>query len=930
MAEKKLFLLDAFALIYRGYFALNANTKFNPVNSKGLDTSAILGFTNTLVEVLTKQKPTHIAVVFDTAAPTARHEDFTDYKANRQEMPEAIAIAIPYIKEIINAFKIPVIESDGYEADDVIGTLAKKAEEKGFITYMMTPDKDFGQLVSENIFIYKPGRFGNDAEILGVKEVCEKFEVQNPQQVIDILGLWGDAIDNIPGIPGVGEKTAKQLIKEFGSIENLLNNTHALKGKLKEKIEANKEKAILSKKLATILLNAPVEFDENALILEEPDKEKVLEIFSELEFRTLAKRVLGKEIQNTNTSGQLNIFGHAHEPTQNSTPEVKTSEWKTISNTPHTYTLAQNKENILNLVSILLQQTEVCFDTETTSLSIIDAELVGIAFSFKKYEGFYIPIPPEKEEAIKILSILSPFFENENIVKIGQNIKYDLHVLKNYGIEVKGKLFDTMLAHYLLHPDKKHNMDFLAETYLLYRPVSIETLIGKKGKLQGNMRNVPIENIKEYAAEDADITLQLKFVFADLLKENDTEELFYQLETPLIRVLANMEHEGVNVDVNFLRNYSIQLQKEISELEQNIYQKTGAQFNIDSPKQLGEILFDKLKIEENVKKTKTGQYATGEEILSKLAKKHPIIDDILNYRELRKLKSTYVDSIPEMVNEKTKRVHTSFMQTVAATGRLSSNNPNLQNIPIRTEKGRMIRKAFIPRNEDYLLLSADYSQVELRIIAALSNEENMIADFIAGKDIHAATAANVFNVPLHEVTKDLRAKAKAVNFGIIYGQTAFGLAESLGISKTEAKEIIDAYFLKYPGIKTYMENNIKQARDNGYVETIMKRKRYLNDIHSPNATVRGFAERNAINAPIQGSAADIIKKAMIEIDEYLQNQRLKTKMILQVHDELVFDLYIPEKETVMNMVKQKMENAVKLRVPLLTEMNTGTNWLEAH
>lgn len=930
MAEKKLFLLDAFALIYRGYFALNANTKFNPINSKGLDTSAILGFTNTLVEVLTKQKPTHIAVVLDTAAPTARHEDFTDYKANRQEMPNAIAIAIPYIKEIIKAFKIPVIESDGYEADDVIGTLAKKAEKKGFITYMMTPDKDFGQLVSENIFIYKPGRFGNDAEILGVKEVCEKFEVQNPQQVIDILGLWGDAIDNIPGIPGVGEKTAKQLIKEFGSIENLLNNTRSLKGKLKEKVEENKEKAILSKKLATILLNAPVEFDENALILEEPDKEKVLEIFSELEFRTLSKRILGKEIQSATISGQLDIFGQGQEIEQNIMPEIKTTDWKTITNTQHTYTLVQKEEDLFHLVSTLLQQSEVCFDTETTSLSIIDAELVGIAFSFKKSEGFYIPIPPEKEKAIKILSILSPFFENENILKIGQNIKYDLHILKNYGIEVKGKLFDTMLAHYLLHPDKKHNMDFLAETYLFYRPVSIETLIGKKGKAQGNMRNVPLENIKEYAAEDADITLQLKIVFADLLKENETEELFYQIETPLIRVLANMEHEGVNVDVNFLKNYSLQLQTGILELEQSIYQKTGAQFNIDSPKQLGEILFEKLKIEENVKKTKTGQYATGEEILSKLAKKHPIIDDILSYRELRKLKNTYVDSIPEMVNEKTKRVHTSFMQTVAATGRLSSNNPNLQNIPIRTEKGRMIRKAFIPRNENYLLLSADYSQVELRIIAALSEEQNMIADFVAGKDIHAATAANVFNVPLHEVTKDLRAKAKAVNFGIIYGQTAFGLAENIGISRTEAKEIIDTYFIKYPGIKTYMENNIKRAKENGYVETIMKRKRYLNDINSSNATVRGFAERNAINAPIQGSAADIIKKAMIEIDAQLRQQHLKTKMILQVHDELVFDLYIPEKETVMNMVKQKMENAVELQVPLLTEMNTGANWLEAH
>lgn len=928
MPEKKLFLLDAFALIYRGYFALNANAKFNPINSKGLDTSAILGFTNTLVEVLFKQKPTHIAVVFDTAAPTARHEDFTAYKANRQEMPDAIAIALPYIKEIINAFKIPVIEADGFEADDVIGTLAKKAEEKGFTTYMMTPDKDFGQLVSENIFIYKPGRFGNDAEIMGIKEVCEKFEVQNPSQVIDILGLWGDAVDNIPGIPGIGEKTAKQLIKEFGSIENLLVNTHKLKGKLQERVEENKDKAILSKKLATILLDAPVEFNEQELILEDPDKDKILQIFSELEFRSLAKRVVGQEIQNTPTTGQMSMFDNPNEPS--SIPDVETRAFNTINNTPHTYTLVQNEMEITELADTLLQQKEICFDTETTSLSTIDAKLVGISFSFKENTGFYIPFPKENEIAEKILSILKPVFENENILKIGQNIKYDLHILKNYGIAVNGTMFDTMLAHYLLEPDKKHGMDYLAETYLKYRTVSIETLIGKKGKNQGNMQDVPLEIIKDYAAEDADITFQLKKVFAPMLKENNAEELFYQIETPLIPVLTNMEHEGVNIDVDFLKEYSIQLENEIKNLENIIYQKTETRFNIDSPKQLGEVLFDKLKIEENVKKTKTGQYATGEEILSKLAKKHPLIDNILNYRELRKLKNTYVDSLPEMVNKKTQRVHTSFMQTVAATGRLSSNNPNLQNIPIRTEKGKMVRKAFIPRNEEYLLLSADYSQVELRIIAALSNEQNMITDFTEGKDIHAATAANVFNVPIQEVTKELRAKAKAVNFGIIYGQTAFGLSENLGISRTEAKEIIDAYFVKYPGIKTYMENNIKKAKEIGYVETIMKRKRYLNDINSPNATVRGFAERNAINAPIQGTAADIIKKAMIEIDAELQKQNLKTKMILQVHDELVFDLFIPEKAVVMNIVKQIMENTVKLSIPLLTEMNIGKNWLEAH
>lgn len=927
MHKKKLFLLDAFALIYRGYFALNANTKFNPVNSKGLDTSAILGFTNTLVEVLTKQKPTHIAVVFDTAAPTARHEDFTDYKANREEMPDAIAIAIPYIKQILAAFKIPVIESDGYEADDVIGTLAKKAEEKGFITYMMTPDKDFGQLVSENIYIYKPGRFGADAEILGVKEVCEKFEVSNPKQVIDILGLWGDAVDNIPGIPGVGEKTAKQLIKEFGSIENLLANTDKLKGKLKERVEENKEKAIMSKKLATILTDAPVEFNEQELILEEPDKEKVLELFSELEFRTLARRVLGQEIQLINKSGQMDMFGNVEELPVN---QKEIEEFNTIKNTPHNYILVQTLNEVETLCEQLLQQKEICFDTETTSLDAIDAELVGMSFSFKKSEAYYIAFPADRTEVEKLIQPIKKVLENEKIVKVGQNIKYDVLVLKNYGVEVRGVLFDTMLAHYLIEPEKKHGMDYLSETFLNYRPVSIEELIGKKGKSQGNMRDVPLDLIKEYAAEDADITLQLKEVLAPQLASNNCEKLFYEIETPLIQVLAAMEYEGVNISAAFLNEYSQKLQDELLVLEKSIYEQAGISFNIDSPKQLGEVLFDKLKIDENAKKTKTGQYATGEDVLTKLSKKHPIIEQILDYRELRKLKSTYVDSLPEMVNKKTGRVHTSFMQAVAATGRLSSNNPNLQNIPIRTERGRMVRKAFIPRNPDYLLLSADYSQVELRIIAALSKDENMITAFKEGKDIHAATAARVFGVPLEEVSKDMRSKAKAVNFGIIYGQSAFGLSENLGISRTEAKEIIDNYFQQYPAIKSYMDKNIDFARKNGYVETIMGRRRYLNDINSSNATVRGFAERNAINAPIQGSAADIIKKAMIDIFAELKKNQLQTKMILQVHDELVFDLYKPEKEHVMHLVKEKMEGAFNIGVPLITEMNTGENWLEAH
>ncbi len=927
MHEKKLFLLDAFALIYRGYFALNANAKFNPVNSKGLDTSAILGFTNTLVEVLTKQKPTHIAAVFDTAAPTARHEDFNDYKANREEMPDAIAVAIPYIKEILAAFKIPVIESDGYEADDIIGTLAKKAEEKGFITYMMTPDKDFGQLVSENIFIYKPGRFGADAEILGVKEVCEKFEVSNPLQVIDILGLWGDAVDNIPGIPGVGQKTAKQLIKEFGSIENLLANTDKLKGKLKERVEMNKENALMSKKLATILTDAPVEFNEQELILEEPNKEKVLELFSELEFRTLTKRVLGQDIQSVNKIGQMDMFGNVEE-----TPNVEKEihEFNTIKNTPHKYILVQTLNEVESLCEQLLQQKEICFDTETTSLDAIDAELVGMSFSYKKSEAYYIAFPADRAETERLIQPIKKVLENEQILKIGQNIKYDILVLKNYGVEVKGVLFDTMLAHYLIEPEKKHSMDYLSETFLNYRPVSIEELIGKKGKSQGNMRDVPLNVIKEYAAEDADITMQLKEVLEPKLAPNNCEKLFYEIETPLIHVLSAMEYEGVNIDVEFLKIYSQKLQEDLLLIEKSIYELAGTSFNIDSPKQLGEILFDKLKIDEKAKKTKTGQYATGEEVLAKFSKKHPIIEQILDYRELRKLKSTYVDSLPEMVNKKTGRVHTSFMQAVTATGRLSSNNPNLQNIPIRTERGRMVRKAFVPRNSDYLLLSADYSQVELRIIAALSKDENMINAFKEGKDIHAATAARVFGVPLEEVSKDMRSKAKAVNFGIIYGQSAFGLSENLGISRSEAKAIIDNYFQQYPAIKSYMDNNIQLAREKGFVETIMGRRRYLNDINSSNTTVRGFAERNAINTPIQGSAADIIKKAMIDIYAELKKNQLQTKMILQVHDELVFDLYKPEKEQVMQMVKEKMEGAVNLEVPLIIEMNIGANWLDAH
>jgi DNA polymerase-1 len=938
-ATKKLFLLDAFALIYRGYFALNANGKFNPINSKGVDTSAILGFTNTLMEVLQKQKPTHIAVVFDMAGPTQRHEDFTEYKANREEMPDAIKISIPYIKDIIKAFKIPVLESEGYEADDVIGTLAKKAEQQGFVTYMMTPDKDFGQLVSENIFIYKPGRFGNEAEVLGVKEVCEKFEVENPSQVIDILGLWGDAVDNIPGIPGVGEKTAKQLIKQFGSMENMLQNTSELKGKLKEKVEANVEQALMSKKLATILLDAPVDFKEEDLILEEPDKDKVLEIFSELEFRTLAKRVLGKEIGSTamtpaavaavNKNGQSDLFGQAEEETP-AQEEMKFEDFKTIETVAHNYIVLNDEIEIRSLAEKIKTKKEFCFDTETTGLDSLIAEIVGMSISIKSHEAFYIPFSENKEEVIKKLSWVKDIFEDDSIMKIGQNIKYDYSILKNYGIELKGKLFDTMLAHYLIEPDKKHGMDFLAESFLNYRPVSIEDLIGKKGAAQGNMREVPLEQIKEYAAEDADVTYQLKEIFAPEIEKENFTSLFFEIETPLITVLSEMERQGVKIDKQMLNDYSAKLDGEAKELEKDIFRLATTEFNIDSPKQMGQILFEILKIDDKAKKTKTGQYATGEEILSKLVDKHEIIPKILEYREVKKLKSTYVDALPEMINPATGKVHTNYMQAIAATGRLSSNNPNLQNIPIRSERGKYIRKAFIPSDENHVLLSADYSQVELRIIAALANDENMIQAFQNKIDIHTATAAKVFNVEIAEVTKDMRSRAKAVNFGIIYGQTAFGLSQTLSIPQKEAKEIIDSYFAQYPAIKEYISGNIQKAHKDGFVKTIMGRRRQLPDIHSGNATVRGFAERNAINAPIQGSAADIIKMAMINIHKSLCEQNFKSKMILQVHDELVFDVPINEVESLKSLVKDKMENAIKLTVPLEVEMNTGANWLEAH
>lgn len=941
---KKLFLLDAFALIYRAYFAFGNNQRYN---YKGLNTSTMLGFTNTLIEILEKQKPSHIAVVFDAPVATNRSLEFANYKANRQEMPEDIRKALPYVKQIIEAFKIPILLKDGFEADDVIGTMAKQAEKDGYTTYMMTPDKDFGQLVSENIFIYKPAAFGKPAEVMGVKEVCEKFEVENPLQVIDILGLWGDAVDNIPGIPGIGEKTSKILIKQYGSVEGVIAHAHELKGKQQENVINFAEQGLLSKKLATIILDVPLEYSYEELLLEEPDEEKITELFAELEFRNLAKRVLGREIQIAPTKQvavaptgvQMDLFSlptDLRQPTeggvqpQNITDDLSVVEaGKNIENVHHTYLLIDTPQKRADLIHQLANQKSFCFDTETTGLNAFEAELVGMSFAYKHHEAFYIPFPENQEETTQILKEFVPLFENETIEKIGQNIKYDINVLNKYGIHVKGKLFDTMIAHFLLEPDMRHNMDFLAEAYLGYKPVSIETLIGKKGKGQLSMRDVAIEKLVEYAAEDADITLQLKNYFEPQFSK-EIKEVFEKVETPLISVLAAMENEGIKLDVEALKIFSKELAILGTNLEKDILELAGTKFNIDSPKQLGEVLFEYLKIIDKPKKTKTGQYATGEDELQKLMGKHDIIPKILEYRSVRKLKSTYVDALPELVSPKTGRIHTSYMQTVASTGRLSSTNPNLQNIPIRTAMGREIRKAFIAKNNDFTLLAADYSQIELRIIAALSGDANMQQAFVNKEDIHAATAAKVFGVALADVDREMRSKAKAVNFGIIYGVSSFGLSQNLNISRGEAKEIIDAYFAQYPNVKQYMDNNIDFAKEHGYVETILHRRRYLKDINSANAIVRGHAERNAINAPIQGSAADVIKIAMINIFNEFEKQQFQSKMLLQVHDELVFDVYKPELETIKSIVKDKMENAVKLSVPLEVEMNSAKNWLEAH
>jgi len=942
--NKKLFLLDAFALIYRAYFAFSNNHR---INSKGLNTSAIFGFTNTLLELLKKEKPTHIAVVFDTAEPTQRHIDFVDYKAHREEMPEDLAKSIPYIKRLIEGFKIPVIEAPGFEADDIIGTLAKKAEKNGYITYMMTPDKDFGQLVTDNIFIFKPPRGGGSFEIMGPKEICEKWQIKNVNQLIDILGMMGDTADNIPGIPGVGEKTAIKLVQEFESMENLYKNTDKLKGKLKEKVENNKEQAFQSKQLATIILDVPVEFEEDKLIMEEPDKVALKELFTELEFRRLAEQVLGETIatpvkeekseqkssEKKTDSSQIDLFGQPEHPFDEVKEEVKeeaVTVFKNITEVKHNYTSADTKEKREKLAADLLKQKSVCFDTETTGLDTLNVEIVGMSFSWKAHEGYYVPVPANQKEAQQIIDEFKPFFENEKIEKIGQNIKYDLSVLKNYGVEIKGHLFDTMIAHFLIQPEMRHGMDVLSETYLGYSPVSIETLIGKKGKNQISMRDVDAEQIKEYAAEDADVTFQLKEKFVPMLEKVKAQKLFEEVEIPLVPVLAAMEREGIKLDINALKEYSIELEKEIQKVDKEIQTLAGTSFNTSSPKQVGEVLFERLKIVEKAKKTKTGQYATGEDVLSKLVNKHPIVPKILDYRELVKLKNTYVDTLPELVDKKTNRIHTSYNQVVAVTGRLSSDNPNLQNIPIRTDKGREIRKAFIPRDENFVLLSADYSQIELRIMAELSKDEAMIEAFNSGQDIHAATAAKVYNIDLKSVTSDMRRNAKMVNFGIIYGISTFGLADRLNIPRKEAATIIENYFQKYSRIKDYMDETVELARKKGYVETILGRRRNLRDINSSNHTVRSFAERNAINAPIQGSAADMIKIAMINIHKDFIDKKFKSKMLLQVHDELVFDVHKTEIEKVKPVIEERMKNAIKMTVPMEVGMGTGKNWLEAH
>ena len=934
MSKNRLFLLDAYALIFRGYYAFIKNPR---INSKGMDTSAILGFTNSLFDVIKKERPDHLAVAFDKGGSKFRNDIYAEYKANRSETPEAIKIAVPYIQKLLKALHIPIIELEGYEADDIIGTLSKQAEKESFEVFMVTPDKDFAQLVSENIFMYRPARMGNGIEIWGIPEVQKKFEITRPEQVIDYLGMMGDAVDNIPGLPGVGDKTAKKFLAQYGSMEELLANTADLKGKLKEKIEANKGLGLLSKKLARIMLDVPVQFDADDYKLSDPNIPAVSELFQELEFRRLSETFIkvfkpnevATEATKTEAVAAAPVaFDLFNQP--GSGQSESTSAFKSLDSVPHLYQCVNSELERKLLLQTMQRQKSVCFDTETTGLDAVSASLVGIAFSWQAHTGYYVPIPEDTEARKAVLDSLLPFFENDSIEKVGQNLKYDLKVMQQHGISVKGKLFDTMLAHYIINPDMRHNMDVLAETYLGYRTKPITDLIGKKGKNQGSMRDVPLDQQTEYATEDADITWQLKEHFEKELGKNEQRALLDKVELPLVRVLAAMELAGISIDVPYLNEMSKVLQQEATALEQRIFEQAGETFNLASPKQLGPILFDKLKLIDKPKKTKTGQYSTAEEVLSTLAKDHPIVAHILEWRSVQKLNNTYVSALPEDVNATTNRIHTVYNQAVTATGRLSSNHPNLQNIPIRTPRGQQVRKAFVAKDDEHVLMAADYSQIELRIIASLSEDPSMLAAFNNNEDIHAATAAKVFGVPISEVSREQRSQAKTVNFGIIYGVSAFGLSNQTTLSRKEAKALIEAYYESYPKLKAYMSEQVDFAREHGYVATVLGRRRYLKDINSRNAIVRGAAERNAINAPIQGSAADIIKLAMLTIYDKMQQQHFKAQMLLQVHDELVFECPKSELEALKHLVKTEMEAAYSLQVPLTVDMGIGHNWLEAH
>jgi len=923
--SKNLFLLDAYALIYRGYYAFIKNPR---INSKGTDTSAILGFMNSLFEIIRTQNPDYLAVAFDKGGSLTRSEMFEEYKSNRDKTPEPILVAIPYIKKILGGMKIPILEKEGFEADDIIGTVAKDAEENNFKVYMVTPDKDFAQLVSNNIFLCKPARMGNSMEIWGVDEVKDKFEVQSPDQVIDYLGMMGDSVDNIPGLPGVGDKTAKKFIKQYGSLENLLQNAHEVTGKLGEKIIENKELGVLSKKLAKIILDVPIDYNLDQFKLSDPDKDIVLKVFDELEFRRIKEtffKIFGTNSSQLEEKGvevvQGDLFSETYDLDSNK---------ENLDDSKPIYQIIESFEELKLLVEKMMEQEIVAFDTETEGLNALETSIVGISFSWRKGVGYYLPIKNNKSVYEKSFEVLKPFFESTKIIKVGHNIKFDIQVLLKYNVKVSSPIYDTMVAHYLINPDMRHNLDTLSESYLNYSPISIESLIGKKGKNQISMRDVSIDKIKNYASEDADITLQLKGIFDKEIEVNNLSKIFYDIEIPMINVLSEMEAEGIKIDTSYLKKLDKEFEDDLEKLKKEIFKKCGEEFNLNSPKQLGEILFDKLKLVSKPKKTKTGQYSTSEEVLSSLANDHRIIENILEWRSLDKLQNTYVKSLPNEVSNLTNRIHSSFNQTVTATGRLSSNNPNLQNIPIRTDNGQKIRKAFIPRNNDYIIMAADYSQIELRVIASISNEENMIDAFVNNQDIHTMTASKIYNVDPENVSREQRGNAKTVNFGIIYGVSAFGLSQQTDLNRSESKQMIDNYFLNYPGLKKYMSDQIDFARNNGYVETIMGRRRYLQNINSQNNMLRSGAERNAINAPIQGSAADIIKIAMININSEFKKQSLKSKMLLQVHDELVFDVHNSEKDMIQDIVKTTMESAVKLKVPLKIDLEFGKNWLEAH